>query len=55
MKRLTLHRLATSLYRCQHFIISMQKSPFTSAEVSDTYIKAKTTKFLDFATENTEI
>jgi hypothetical protein len=33
----------------------MQKLPFTSAEVSDTYIKAKTTMFLGLAKENTEI
>ncbi len=60
MKRLMLHRLASSLHR---FIASslstlcevMQKSSFNSAELSDTYVKAKTTKFFDFVTENTEI
>ncbi len=30
----------------------MQKSPFNSVELSDTYVKAKTTKFFGFVTEN---
>ncbi len=33
----------------------MQKSPFNSAELSDTYVKAKTTKFFGFVTEYMEI
>jgi hypothetical protein len=60
MKRLTLHRLASSLHR---FIASslstlfevMQKSLLNSAELSATYVTAKMTKFFRFVTENTEI
>ncbi len=33
----------------------MQKSSINSAELSDTYVKATTTKFFGFVTENTEI
>jgi hypothetical protein len=33
----------------------MQKSPFNSAELSDTYVKATMTKFFGFVMENTEI
>jgi hypothetical protein len=36
MKRLTLHRLASSIDRCQHYVNSCKKSPFNSAELSDT-------------------
>jgi hypothetical protein len=39
MKRLTLHRLAEQ----------------NSAELSDTYVKATTTKFFGFVPENVEI
>jgi hypothetical protein len=68
MKRLTLHRLASSLHRfiassLHRFIASslstlcefMQKLSFNSAELSDTYVKAKTTTFFGFVMENTEI
>jgi hypothetical protein len=33
----------------------MQKSPHSSAKVSDNYAKAKMTKFFSFATEITEM
>jgi hypothetical protein len=33
----------------------MQKSPYNSAELSDTYVKAKQTKFFGFAMEIAEI
>jgi hypothetical protein len=53
MKRLTLHRfIASSLSTICEFL---QKSSFNSAELSDTYVKAKTTKFFGFVTENMEI
>ncbi len=44
--------IASSLLTLCEF---MQKSSFNSAELSDTYVKAKTMKFLGFVTENTEI
>jgi hypothetical protein len=52
MKRLTLHRLASSL---STFCELMQKSSFNTAELSDTYVKATTMKFFGFVAENTEI
>jgi hypothetical protein len=33
----------------------IQKSPYTSTKLSDTYVKANTTKFLGFATEIIEM
>jgi hypothetical protein len=54
MKRLTLHRL-TSLLQCfiaVNTMLIIQKSPYNSTKLSDTHVKAKTTKFFGFATEN---
>jgi hypothetical protein len=48
MKRLTLHRLASSLSTLCEF---MQKTPYNSAELSDTFVKPKMAKFLGFAME----
>jgi hypothetical protein len=52
MKRLTLHRLASSL---STLFEVRQKSSFNSAKLFATYVKAKMTKFFRFVTENTEI
>jgi hypothetical protein len=59
MKRLTLHRLASSLHRfvalsLSTLYMSMQKLPKNNAKLSNTYVKAKTTMFFGFATKNTE-
>jgi hypothetical protein len=51
MKHLTLHRLASLQSTLFEF---MQKSPYNSAELTSTYVKAKLTKFFGFATENME-
>ncbi len=53
MKRLMLHRLASLLHRfiTVNIMCIHAKSSFNSAELSDTYVKAKTTKFFGFVTE----
>jgi hypothetical protein len=53
MKRLLLHRFVASSLSTLCEV--MQKSSFNSAELSATYVKAKTTKFFGFVMENTEI
>jgi hypothetical protein len=60
MKHLMLHCLASSLHGFIASLLStlcefMQKLPYNSAEHSDTFVKAKTTKCFGFATEITEI
>jgi hypothetical protein len=71
MKRLTLHRLASLLHRfiasslhrfiasslhpCQHYINPCRNCQINGAKLSKTSVKAKTTKFFDFAMEITEI
>ncbi len=55
MKRLTLHRLASSLHRCQHLINPYRNRQINREKRSKTYVKAKTTMFFCFATEITEI
>jgi hypothetical protein len=54
MKRLTLHSLASSLHRCQRYINPCRNRRKTGRTVPNTNVKAKTTMFFDFATENTE-
>ncbi len=54
MKRLTLHRLASSLHRCQHYINPCRNRHKTGQNCPNTNVKAKTTMFFDFARENTE-
>jgi hypothetical protein len=46
-----LHCLASSLHRCQHYLNPCRNRHKT---LSNTNVKAKTTMFFDFATENTE-
>jgi hypothetical protein len=47
MKRLRLYRLSSSLHRfiAVNTIWIIQKSSYKSAKLSDTYVKAKMTKF----------
>jgi hypothetical protein len=52
MKRFTLHCLASSLHRCQHYINRCRNRHKTG---QNTYVKAKTTMFFGFATETMEI
>jgi hypothetical protein len=59
MKRLMLHRFASSLHRfiassLSTLYMSMQKLPKNRAKLSQTNVKAKTTMFFGFAIETTK-
>jgi hypothetical protein len=53
MKHLTLHRLASSLHRCQHYIDPYRNRQINREKLSKKYVKAKVKMFFGFATEMT--